>query len=182
MTVELDFEVLRQTNMSADDFVYLYVIYRKGYNYLDNLNLKPNLDKLQEQGYVKLSDTPDQHVIRQEFIDLFFSNFDQMFAELISTYPMKVMVNGNIRVLHAIDPDSKSNLKAKNRYAKIVGKKLYKHKHIISCLNNQLKVERENLGYMQNLEVWLNNYTWEKYENIDKNDTGEDTTRITRSL
>ena len=31
MNIEIDFEVLCQTEMSADDFVYLYIIYRKGY-------------------------------------------------------------------------------------------------------------------------------------------------------
>ena len=183
MKVELDFEVLSQTEMSADDFIYLYIIYRKGYNYLDNLNLKPNLDELQAKGYVKLGDTPDQHFIRQEFIDLFSSNFDQMFAELILTYPMKVNSPGRgIRILHAKDPDARANEKAKNRYKKIINGKLYKHKHIISCLQKQLLVERESLAYLQNLETWINNHTWEKYENLDENDTRETTTRITRSL
>ena len=91
MNIEIDFEVLRQTEMSADDFVYLYIIYRKGYNYLNDLNLKPNLDELQNKGYIKLGDTSDQHEIKQNFIDLFSSSFDQMFAELINKYPMKVI-------------------------------------------------------------------------------------------
>ena len=71
MNIEIDFEVLCQTEMSADDFVYLYIIYRKGYNYLNDLNLKPNLDELQEKGYIKLGATSDQHIIKQNFIDLF---------------------------------------------------------------------------------------------------------------
>ena len=87
MRVDIDFEVLEQTGMSADDFLYLYIIYRKGFNYLDNLNLKPNLEDLQEKGYIKLGETPGHHVVRQEFIDLFSTNFDQMFAELINKYP-----------------------------------------------------------------------------------------------
>ena len=52
----------------------------------------------------------------------------------------------------------------------------------MKCLNNQLRIERDNLGYLQNLETWINNHTWEKYENLDENDTRENTTRITRSL
>jgi hypothetical protein len=182
MKVELDFEVLSQTDMSADDFIYLYIIYRKGYNYLRDLNLKPNLDQLQERGYVKLGETPDQHAIRQSFIDLFVTDIDQMFAELCANYPMKVMVNGQVRVLHAKDPDAKTNEKAKKRYERAVGGKLYKHKHIINCLKTQLRVERNSLGYMQNLETWINNHTWEKYENLEENDTQQSTTRITRTL
>ena len=183
MKVDIDFEVLIETGMSADDFLYLYLLYKKEYQYIPNLNLKPNLDRLQQDGYIKLGETFDQHAIRQEFIDLFSSDFDQMFAELISTYPLKVTTtNRGTRVLHAKDPDAKANLKCKLRYKKIVGDKMYKHKHIIKCLHNQLQVQRDNLGYLQNLETWINNHTWEKYENLDENDTREITPRITRSL
>ena len=183
MIVDIDFEVLEQTGMSADDFLYLYIIYKGSYTYLNNLNLKPNLEKLQEDGYIKLGETTDQHFIRQEFIDLFSSNFDQMFAELIATYPIKVMSpDRGIRVLHAKDADSKSNEKSKARYKRVVQDKLYRHKHIIKCLNIQLTVEKHNLSYMQTLETWINNHTWEKYENLDENDTKEQTNRITRSL
>ena len=183
MNVDIDFEVLEQTGMSADDYLYLYVIHKESYAYLNNLNLKPNLEKLQEDGYIKLGETPDQHFIRQEFIALFSSNFDQMFAELISTYPMKVMTTDRgVRVLHAKDPDSKANARCKAKYRKIVGDKVYKHKHIMKCLDTQLTMERNNLAYMQNLETWINNHTWEKYENINENDKRTVAQRITRSL
>ena len=184
MKVEIDFDILRETKMSPDDFIFLYIIYRKGFNYLQQLNLKPNVEQLQTDGYIKLGQTPESHTIRQDFIDLFVSDFDQMFAELVSTYPMKVDSPGRgIRILHAKDPDAKANDKCRNRYKKIINNKPYKHKHIMKCLNMQLKVERDNLGFLQNLETWINNHTWEKYENLDENDT-KDTTRprITRSL
>ena len=53
MKVDIDFEVLEQTGISADDFLYLYIIYRKGFNYLDNLNLRPNLENLQKSKLIK---------------------------------------------------------------------------------------------------------------------------------
>ena len=184
MKIEIDFELLRSTQLSADEYLYLYIIYRKGFNYLTQLNLKPNLEKLQRENYIKLGQTPDTHTIRQEFIDLFSCNFDSMFAELISNYPMKVhSPNRGVRILHAKDPDAKANEKNKKRYKKIVYNKPYKHRHIMNCLDKQLTIERDNLAYLQNLETWINNHTWEKYENLDENDT-QDTTRsrITRSL
>ena len=52
----------------------------------------------------------------------------------------------------------------------------------MKCLDTQLTMERNNLAYMQNLETWINNHTWEKYENLDENDTKQQTNRITRSL
>ena len=182
MKIEIDFELLSSTQLSADEYLYLYIVHRKGFNYLTQLNLKPDLEKLQKENYIKLGQTVDTHIIRQEFIDLFSSNFDQMFAELVSTYPMKVNTNTGIRILHAKNPDSKANEKCRNKYEKIIGTKLHKHKHIIECLNNQLTIDRDKLDYLQNLETWINNHTWEKYENLDENDTKDNETRITRSL
>ena len=46
---------------------------------------------------------------------------------------------------------------------------------------NTLDVDKDNLGYLQNLETWLNNHTWEKYEDINENKS-EDSQRITRQL
>ena len=184
MKIEIDFELLSSTQLSADEYLYLYIVYRKGFNYLTQLNLKPDLEKLQKENYIKLGQTVDTHIIRQEFIDLFSSNFDSMFAELISSYPMKVnSPRRGVRILHAKDPDAKANEKNKKRYKKIVDNKPHKHRNIMNCLDKQLMVERDNLGYLQNLETWINNHTWEKYENLDENDTKDNTkTRITRSL
>lgn len=49
MKIELDFAILKETGMSADDYVYLYIIYRKGFNYLTTLTLKPDLTTLQHK-------------------------------------------------------------------------------------------------------------------------------------
>jgi len=184
MKIDIDFELLKETNMSPDDYVYLYIIYRKGFNYLKTLTLRPDLTALQHKGYVELGDTYDQHQITDEFRKLFSSNFDQMFTELVHTYPMKVTSpTRGVRILHAKDPDAKANEKSKNRYRKIVGNKLYKHRYILDCLEKQLAVDQDNLGFLQNLETWINNHTWEKYENLDENDTkNNERPRITRSL
>ena len=187
MKVEIDFEVLKATKMSADDYIYLYIVYRKGFNYLNSLNLKPNLEQLQSDGYVKIGESPESHTVRQEFIDLFTSDFDTMFAELVGTYPFKVnSPRGGVRILHAIDPDAKSNTKARDKYKNIVNNNIHKHEYIMRCLDKQLTIDKNNLGYLQNLEVWINNHTWEKYEDLNEQNTenGEkgQRPRITRTL
>ena len=181
MQVQIDVNLLVESGISADDFLALYAIYRKGFKTLDKLKLNPNWDDLQSKGYVKLGESVEKHIIRQEFIDLFSSDFDQMFAELISTYPMKVSTNRGYRILHAADPNCKSNQKAKAKYSRIVGTKKFVHEKIIKLLKVQLRVERGKLEYMQQLEVWLNNHTWEKYINMDEN-AGQSENRITRRL
>ena len=81
MTIELDLNMLQEVGMSPDDFTYLYLVYRKGQKIIPQLNLKPNLDNLQENGYVKLGETMNDHVVRHKFLDLFLADFDKMFNE-----------------------------------------------------------------------------------------------------
>ena len=95
MKIELDFAILEETGMSADDFVYLYIIYRKGFNYLQTLNLRPNLNRMQQSGYIELGETEINHTITDKFKHLFVGNFDQMFSELLIkdlTYQMLIQV------------------------------------------------------------------------------------------
>ena len=181
MTIEIDIKLLQDNDISADDYLALYAIYRKGYKTLSSLYLSPNWEKLQSKGFVKLGEDIENHIVRQEFIDLFSSDFDQMFSELVSKYPLKVNSSRGIRVLHSIDPNSKSNEKAKSRYSRVVGTKRFIHNRIMGLLDKQLSIERERLEYLQNLEVWINNHTWEKYANIEENGT-ESENRITRKL
>ena len=181
MTIEIDLELLKTTNLSPDEFIGLYLTLRKGYSYLDELNLNIDWIALEEKGYITIEPL-GTHTIEAKFKELFSNNFDALFEELISTYPHKVDTKGGVRILHAVDPKSKSNVKAKLKYRKIVGNNLHVHTKIISLLKVQLKIEEDNLAYLQNLETWLNNHTWEKYENITNNNGKSNTQRITRSL
>ena len=182
MQIEIDINLLLENHISADDYLALYALYRKGYKILGRLKLSPNWDSLQDKGFVKLGESIEEHIVRQKFIDLFSSDFDQMFVELLGRYPMKVQSKSGVRILHAADPNAKANKRAKDRYRKVVGNKRFIHDKIMKLLDVQLKVERGRLEYLQNLEVWINNHTWEKYTNIDSANAGESETRITRKL
>ena len=182
MQIEIDINLLLENHISADDYLALYALYRKGYKILARLNLSPNWEDLQSKGFVKLGESIEEHIVRQKFIDLFSSDFDQMFVELLGKYPMKVQSKSGVRILHASDPNAKANKRAKDRYRKVVGNKRFIHDKIMKLLDVQLKVERGRLEYLQNLEVWINNHTWEKYTNINSANAGESETRITRKL
>ena len=168
MKIEIDLKLLEATGLSADDYCCLYLLWRKGFSWLEQIEFEPDWIKLEQIGYVKMNDHWIDCEVTEKFMELFNGDFDTMFAELIAAYPMKVQSpTRGIRVLHAKDPNSKSNLKARNKYKKIVNGKTHIHQHIMFLLKKQLMVEKENLGYLQNLETWINNHTWEKYEEID---------------
>ena len=129
MTIEIDLELLKTTNLTPNEFIGLYLKLRKGYSYLDELTLNIDWKNLEDKGYI---------------------NYD--------------------------------NSLVTDKFKKVVGNKLHVHNKIIKLLKVQLKMQEDNLGYLQNLETWINNHTWEKYENINENDGRKTTKRITRSL
>ena len=181
MNIEIDLELLQTTGLSPDEYVALYLVLRKGYTYLDTVKFEVNYAELQEAGYI-LDHTTDPIEVTRKYKALFSTNFEAMFAELVTAYPNRVNTKTSVRVLCAADPKAKTNDKARKRYAAVIGRKLHLHNKIIKALNVQLKVEEDSLMYMQNLETWINNYTWEKYENLNENDGRTTTKRITRSL
>jgi hypothetical protein len=69
---------------------------------------------------------------------------------------------GGYRILRAKDPNSQSAEKIKEKYLRII-KKQGKHKQIMEGLDGYLKENRSKLQYLQGVEVFLNQATWEKY-------------------
>ena len=182
MIIEVNTDILSKFGITADDFLYLYLLHAKSYDCLEQLSLKPDTEALQTKGLIKLGEELEDHVVRQTFLDMFQASFDQMWAELLSHFPLKVFNNGHLRILRAKDSAAKANSKARERYRKIVGGDLVKHQFIVKCLKNELELRKSTntLGYMQMLTTWVNNYTWEKYEDIETSSPND--TRITRQL
>ena len=141
MQIEIDLKLLEATGLSADEFCCLYLLWKKGYSWLEEIEFEPNWIKLEQIGYVVMADNWVDCEVTDEFIGLFTYNFDSMFEELLSTYPMKVQSpTRGIRVLHAKNPDSKANVKAKNKYRKIVDGKQHIHDNIMFLLKKQLMI------------------------------------------
>ena len=89
-----------------------------------------------------------------------------------------------MRVLRAKNAHAKANAKAKEKYKRILNGSKILHDRIVKCLENELELRKstDTLGYMQMLPTWINNYTWEKYEDIDNEQSPEEQRRITRQL
>lgn len=184
MLIEINTDILQKFGITADDFLYLYLLHAKSYDCLKRLSLKPNTSLLQTKGLIKLGEELEDHIVRQAFLDMFQSSFDQMWSELLSHFPLRVYNNGQMRVLRAKDANAKANSKAREKYRKIVKEDLVKHQFIVKCLINELELRKSTntLGYMQMLATWVNNYTWEQYEDVEHEQSPEEQRRITRKL
>tara|TARA_Y100001973_G_C5113370_1_gene288841 strand:- start:302 stop:838 length:537 start_codon:yes stop_codon:yes gene_type:complete len=178
MEIPIETDILQEYALSLDDYTWLYLTFKQEIELRDMLSLAPNKHELTIKGFLLTDD-----IITQKFPSFFLTDFDAMFEELCDIYPYKVRTsNRGIRVLRAKDPKAKSNKKARKKYFAVTKGRASRHNYIIECLKEQLKILGDNIAYMQNLETWLNNYTWEKYENINKDETTTDPQRITRQL
>ena len=186
MIIEIDTEKLVTVGLTADEFVFLNMLNHD----IDSSELKLNIDreKLQTNGWVKLGEE-DECTLREKFNDEFSSTEDVMWHGLLSRFPIKVNAKDGVRILRAKDPSSKANAKAKTRYLKYVGKDKSKHEHVIKCLERELLLRRNSnsLGYMQMLDTWINNHTWDKYSDLSDGESNKPQPpspegRITRQL
>jgi hypothetical protein len=182
MIVEICTKSLKDFGITADEYVYLSLLLNGSHDAIDDLELVVRLEVLQTKGLVKLGEGTDQHMVRDKFSSVNSTPFDQMWSDLLSHFPLKVNVNGGQRPLRAKDPNAASNQKARKQYKKYIGGSAAKHKEVIRCLGIELDERKKanNLGYMQMLQTWVNQQTWEKYQDLTETSSNE--RRITREL
>tara|TARA_R110002051_G_scaffold325315_1_gene427034 strand:- start:390 stop:923 length:534 start_codon:yes stop_codon:yes gene_type:complete len=177
MIIEIDLELLEELDLRPNEYIALHCKHKE-IDICDKFNDYIHWGDLMTAGWLD-----GNWQITDKWLDLFAADFDNLFKELLEVYPAVVeSPNRGRRVLHAKDPNAYTNMKAKNRYRKITNEKVTKHKEIIRLLQIQLETDKDSLGYMQKLETWLNNYTWEDYIDINLDKSNKNDGRITRSL
>jgi len=184
MIVEISTQTLKEFGISANDYLYLYLLHSNAHDDLVDLTFKVDLEELQTKGFLKLGETAKDHIVRAQFFRASLTPFDQMWSELLSHFPLKVIdPKSGVRLLRSKDPNAATNAQARKKYKKYVSSNPDKHKVVIKALQTELKIRREGdtMHFMQMLSTWVNQCTWEKYIGID--DTNEQPKgRITRQL
>ena len=177
MNIEISTESLTNLCITADEYLYLYLLHKEAYDILSTLTLKVEAETLQTKGYLKLGQEISGHTVREPFYSHLESPFSQMWSELLAHFPLKV----GSRVLRARDANAKANEKPRIRYEKYLSGNVGKHKEVIKALQTELDMRRgdDSLKFMQQLTTWVNNHTWEKYIGItnEQTDTPSRTTR-----
>jgi hypothetical protein len=170
MEIKINLEEILGLKINPTQYLLLYLKYHNS-SILDHtlvtaLNINKNdLIKLEGLGLIKITNSSLlDFVLREPAKNLFTESPDhKLFYEFWGTYPMKVPNGaGGYRILRAKDPNAQSAEKIKEKYLRII-KKQGKHKQIMEGLDGYLKENRSKLQYLQGVEVFLNQATWEKY-------------------
>lgn len=184
MIVEISTQTLKEFGISANDYLYLYLLHSNAHDDLVDLPFEVELESLQTKGFLKLGETAKDHVVREKFLTKRFTPFEQMWSELLSHFPLKVHdTKGGLRVLRSKDPNAATNAQAKKKYKSYLKSNPDKHVEVIKALETELDIRRAGgtMHFMQMLSTWVNQCTWEKYIGLDTDD-GTKSSRITRQL
>lgn len=185
MIIEVDFDLLHELKLTANQFSIAYLIYKQDYQTLtrfiadtDKDYVKEDIRKLESKSYISNISSdgtlePSALVARNK-LNSIFEEEKNAFEELIEIYPMKVLrpdgYNDYLRV------DLK---RCRKLYQGILGASKLRHKAIIRALKFELEVHtREGtMKYMKRLPKWLAAEEWKVYEDRmnDKDDTNEPT-------
>jgi len=166
MEISINTELLQEHGFTVSEYIALYLIWKQKAELIDTVCDDVVFSKLEEKGWMKLYGTEiTDWVVRDKFLALVTDNFSLMWYELCATKPFKVRNGkGGYRVLRARDPDAATNDKCKDMYKKIVGTNKVLHKHIMKCVEAEMKAT--DISFMQNTETWLRQKTWQKFEDL----------------
>lgn len=173
MIVEVNTDYLLKSQLTANQYIMLHLLFEGKRNTLEQFMLMNDLqseaEDLHKRGFIlNWSDDViiDNLILSRDRCKELFDYQDSFFWELFSTYPIKVPNgDGGTRALRPTSLDAKQTKTLKKKYEKKVKKK-DKHEHIMRCLNAEMWMRRKSntLAYMQKLETYLNQESWYNYE------------------
>jgi hypothetical protein len=190
MIVEINIEYLISSQLTVNQYVMLNLLYEGKRNsfeyYLLTYDVHEELKDLSDKGYILnyAEDTLVSNlIISREKTSKLFGYDDSFFWELFGTYPIKVSNGkGGTRALRPTSLKSSLTKKMKKKYEKKVKTKAV-HDHIMRCLRAEMWMRRKSqqLQFMQQLDVYLNQESWFNYEYLlemsneqKTNDYGQD--------
>ena len=105
MKIEINVGLLEETNLSPNEYLYLYIIYKRGFSYLKTLDFLKDSERiiieksLEEREWITLGNSIINHKVSDRFLNLFLGDFNYMFEELADMYPHKVETSRSVRIL-----------------------------------------------------------------------------------
>jgi hypothetical protein len=191
MLIQIETENLIKEKITPNDYIILKLLFENQYSTLQKLfpvtsTLTNNLKILEYESYLKMTvDELDwtkistQIFLRQKTIDLFIVK-KSAFLTWWNMYPTKVGIGNNIRVLKTFDADTNLGRKCKQKFDRITNNDPIKENQLIKGLEIELEIKKKSnsMQYMQLVDVWLNQETYQKYIHLIDQPIENDNERI----
>lgn len=172
MVLEIDFQFLKFNNLTVNEYIYLRNLYNpiEGIDNIFEYITEINEDILQDKGFIKI--TESGVVLRSKGIEL-FENKKDLFYTFLSTFPIKTPKG---RYLSPKGTEGVAVDKLIAKWNRLFKNKEALQKKVIKVLEAEIAWRKKNgeFEYMNNIETWLNQANWEKYEYLVDNYTKVD--------
>ena len=177
MIVEVDINTLMYNKLSANQYIFCYLLYRKAYDTLNAYltaygftNFEQEIEQLIQIGLLSRFEYANRldikgYTVTNNCLNILNGTNIDLFDEFLAEYPNKVLrKEGNVDFL-------KTNIaKCRAKYKGIVKGKHHVHEHILDCLRYELNVKQasDSMKYMKKLPNWLEAEEWKTYEDALK--------------
>jgi len=166
--IQIDLDYVQEKRMSVNQYLALMklYLYEKELKILPIRIYEDELEFLEEQGYIART---ENNVLLTDTGRGIFEQGGDLFEEFFSLFPHRVPNNaGGFRVLGTKASDTIMGNKMRRKWNLITKGNATLQKTIIESLRYELKHREQTgaLAYMQNMETWLNNGTWERYQDM----------------
>lgn len=169
--IKIDLDLLIKEGITPTAYVWMYLLHKNDNRCFNEFKLNTRfLNNLEERDYISIG----QEVrLLPKGLNLFEEDdMEKKFLELWNLFPREVPNGkGGIRLLRASSPESRNADVSKTKYFEKIKGKPGLHDKIITCLKKQLQIEIDSLQYMNNIETWIHQQIWEKYEDIEETKT-----------
>jgi len=164
-TITINIDILKQYKISMNEYLCLLKIYLidKGEE-IPFRATKDDLYTLEQKKYITHSNDGKTILFTKKATNIFEPETD-LFEEFYTLFPTKVMAKGSMRVLSTNSVHTSSAMKTKKIWRRICMSKKDIQETIIKGLKTELAYRERghSLGYMQNIDTWLRQSTWEKW-------------------
>jgi hypothetical protein len=181
MKIQIDTELLANEGITLDEYFILKCLYDENLNEIFNVFSNSNdlIKGLEKNGFVKNMNDSIDSVLQLKNVYLkpkskkLFFNESSFFDTFWSLYPIKVGVGSNIRILKSKDANTLQGIGCKKKLEAITKNNPQIEADILKGLNNELIIRKRTntMIFFQLIETYLHQRTWEKYVDLDEEES-----------
>ena len=190
MEIIIDLNALKKTNLQTDEYIIMELIRleknKELYSFLmDHMKLKEDelemfFEYYEEQEWIKIVKNIDINnltnclVLREKYITLALPKTEEVDFDIIwNLFPISAPTGSGNRPLRSMSLESQNYKDAKKRYLNKI-KTSIKNEDVFYRLQQEIetRTNENSMKYMSNIISWINQYGWEKYEPLKKENNG----------
>ncbi len=169
--ISLDINYINKLKLNINEYLTLLKIYRlEGKDKIPFIVSDDDIKSLIIKKYLTEDKNNDSSLNFTIKATNLFNSTDEVFIKFYDTFPHKIPDGkGSYRPVSTVDSNSMSAKGTRKLWDKLTNGNTTLQLTIISRLETELKVRKNTstLIYLNNIDTWLRQYTWEKWENYE---------------